>query len=117
MLDLKQYAFKYFSSPHDPSRKLVCIELGRSLGLWLRGFHRWASLPEQAGLQRKIKENHEMQRIKYEVNYPRLVSVVDNFPTILADAKETFEKIRDMAAEELRNPDLPVIHGDFWTGK
>ncbi|KAH6841130.1 kinase-like domain-containing protein [Chaetomium sp. MPI-CAGE-AT-0009] len=114
-LSLKHYALKHFSSP-DPSRKPLCLELGRSLGVWLRDFHVWTSHPEQSGFREQAKANDEMRQIKHMSTYETLVSTVADFPTILADAKETFEKIRDFTAEELKNPALQVIHGDFWTG-
>jgi hypothetical protein len=115
-LSLKDYALKHFSSP-DPSRKPLCLELGRSLGVWLRGFHSWAALPEQSKFQEEMKSNEPMQKLKHMVNYTMLVDTVANFPSILADAKETFEKIKEATGDELRNSNLQVTHGDFWTGK
>lgn len=115
-LSLKHYALKHFASP-DPARKPLCLELGRSLGVWLRDFHVWASHPEQSKFREQAKANDEMRQIKHMSTYETSVSAVANFPTILGDAKETFEKIRDFAAAELQNPALQVIHGDFWTGK
>lgn len=115
-LSLKDYALKHFSSP-DPSRRPLCLELGRSLGVWLRDFHSWASLPEQSKFREEIKLNKPMQGLKHMVNYSTLVDTVANFPSVLADAKETFEKIKEVAAKDLDRPDLQIIHGDFWTGK
>ncbi|KAK4242468.1 kinase-like domain-containing protein [Achaetomium macrosporum] len=111
-LSLKDYALKHFSASRDPSRKLLCLELGRSLGGWLRDFHDRASslLPEV------VKVNKPMQQLKHYVNYGTLVETVASFPSILGDAKETFEKIKQVTAQELQSPDLKVIHGDFWTG-
>ncbi|EAQ88958.1 hypothetical protein CHGG_05577 [Chaetomium globosum CBS 148.51] len=114
-LNLKHYALKHFASP-DPSRKPLCLELGRSLGGWLRGFHAWALRPEQSKFREQAKANDEMRQIVHMATYNTLVSAVADFPTVLADAKETFEKIRDFTAAELQNPGLQVIHGDFWTG-
>ena len=116
-LSLKEYALKHFSLSRDPSRKPLCVDLGRSLGVWLRSFHDWAALPEQSNFRSEIKSNEAMQKIRQFANYSTLVNTVDNFPDILADARETFEKIRDATAEEITRPDLQVIHGDFWTGK
>ena len=115
-LSLKHYAFKHFASP-EPSRKPLCLELGRSLGVWLRDFHVWASHTGQSKFRELAKANDEMRQIKHMSTYETLVSTVADFPTILGDAKETFEKIRDFTAAELQNPALQVIHGDFWTGK
>ncbi len=108
---------KHFSSSRDPARKPLCHELGRSLGAWLLGFHRWAALPEQSRFREEMKSNEPMQKIKHVVNYAQLVATVANFPDMLADAKETFEQIRDATAQELHLPDLQITHGDFWTGK
>jgi hypothetical protein len=58
-----------------------------------------------------------MQKLKHMVNYTMLVDTVANFPSILADAKETFEKIKEATADELHSSHLQVTHGDFWTGK
>jgi hypothetical protein len=115
-LSLKEYALKHFSSP-DPSRKPLCLELGRSLGVWLRDFHSWAALPEQSKFQEEMKSNEPMQKLKHMVNYTMLVDTVANFPSILSDAKETFEKIKEVTADEFHSSHLQVTHGDFWTGK
>jgi hypothetical protein len=115
-LSLKEYALKHFSSP-DSSRKPLCLELGRSLGVWLRDFHSWVALPEQSKFQEEMKSNEPMQKIKHMANYITLADTVANFPSILADAKETFEKIKEVTADELHSSHLQIIHGDFWTGK
>ncbi|KAK4123989.1 hypothetical protein N657DRAFT_645604 [Parathielavia appendiculata] len=114
-LSLKDYALKHFS-PRDPSRKPLCFELGRNLGAWLRGFHRWASLPEQSAFREKMKANAPMQKIKHRANYATLVDTVANFPSILGDAKGIFQKIQEETAAELDRSDLQITHGDFWTG-
>ncbi|KAK3301603.1 kinase-like domain-containing protein [Chaetomium strumarium] len=115
-LSLKDYALKHFSASAAPaaaaSRKPLCLELGRSLGGWLRDFHQRAS----SLLRDVVSANEPMQQLKHYVNYGTLVDTVANFPSILGDAKETFEKIREVTAQELQGPDLGVIHGDFWTG-
>jgi hypothetical protein len=117
-LSLKDYALKHFSaSSRDPSRKPVCAELGRSLGAWLRSFHEWAALPAQSGLRAAARANEGMARLKHLVNYPALGETVANFPSVLGDAKETFDEISKATADELQRPDLQLIHGDFWTGK
>ncbi len=115
-LSLKEYALKHFSS-RDAARKPLCYELGRSLGVWLLEFHRWAARPEQSQFREETKANEPMQHIKHFVNYAQLVATVANFPDILADAQETFEQIRDATAQEIHRPDLQITHGDFWTGK
>ncbi|KAH6624462.1 kinase-like domain-containing protein [Chaetomium sp. MPI-SDFR-AT-0129] len=114
-LSLKDYALKNFASP-DPSRKPLSIELGRSLGAWLHQFHEWAKLPEQAGFREIAKLNDAMRRIKHTSNYATALATVDNYPSVLADAKETLQKSMEAAEKELDGSDLQVTHGDFWTG-
>lgn len=116
-LSLKEFALKHFSPSPDASRKRPCSELGWSLGVWLRKFHNWAALPEQSGLRKMVESNKTMQHLKHWVNYKILLETVDNFPSILSGAKETFEQLEAMASGELQRSDLRVIHGDFWTGK
>lgn len=115
-LSLKDYALKNFASP-DPSRKPLCVELGRSLGAWLHQFHDWAKLPEQSGFREIAKLNDAMRGIKHTSNYSTALATVDNYPSALADAKETLQKSMEAAEEELNRSDLQVTHGDFWTGK
>jgi hypothetical protein len=115
--DLKSYALQHFTT-RDPSRKLLCHDLGYSLGTWLRQFHGWVSLAEQQAMLYDIaKSNKPMQAIKHMVNYSTLVATVDTFLSILGDAKDVFEQVGKMAAAELERDDLEIIHGDFWTGK
>ncbi len=118
-LCLHDYILKHSSSSQisPVEARPLWFELGRSLGDWLLSFHRWAALPEQVGLREAVKGNEEIRQLKYHLIYDRLVAAADNFPTIFADAKDTLEKIGKLAAEELQRPDLPLVHGDFWTGK
>lgn len=83
----------------------------------MRAFHDWAALPVQHGLREAARANQPMQQLKHVVNYTTLVQTVENFPDVLGDARETFERIREEMAKELQREDLQVIHGDFWTGK
>ena len=118
-LCLHDYILKHSSSSRVPlvKAKPLWFELGRSIGDWLLGFHRWAALPEQVQLREEVKGNEEIRKLKYHLIYDRLVAAADNFPTIFADVKDTLEEIRKRAAEELQIPDLLLVHGDFWTGK
>ncbi|KAK0748875.1 kinase-like domain-containing protein [Apiosordaria backusii] len=115
-ISLKDYALKHFSSTRDASRKPVCLDIGKSLGIWLRSFHDWANQPEQSALREALKKNANLQELRHMTNYQTLVSDVDTYPEILSDAKDVFEQVEKMAAEELKNGNLEVIHGDFWTG-
>lgn len=115
-IDLKNYALQHFTFP-DPSRRPLCHELGHSIGAWLRQFHTWTSLPEQrAKLRDTMKSNEPLRNIRHTVNYKFLISTIDDYPSILSDAKDVFEKVERMAGAELQQPDLEIIHGDFWTG-
>lgn len=121
-LSVKDYALKYFSPSSgdgDPSRKRLSLQLGQSLGAWLHSFHAWAARPAQSHLRDQLAlDEGSMRRLKHYINYGLLVDTVANFPAVLADAKETFEKVREATAAELeRAGELQVIHGDFWTGK
>ncbi|KAK4639741.1 hypothetical protein QC761_711030 [Podospora bellae-mahoneyi] len=115
-ISLKDYALKHFSAAPDVSRKPACLDIGKSLGIWLRSFHHWANQSEQSGLREALKLNANLQELRHMTNYQTLVSDVDTCPEILSDAKEVFEKVEKMAAEELGSGKLEVIHGDFWTG-
>ncbi|KAK3333874.1 kinase-like domain-containing protein [Cercophora scortea] len=116
-VDLKTYALKHFSDGRDESRKPSCGDIGQGLGAWLRSFHSWATLPEQSAFKEVVKSNKALQSLKHMVNYSYLVSTVDNFPSILGGARETFELVKKMAADELENSEqVQIIHGDFWTG-
>lgn len=117
-LDLKRYALKRFAASTPESEKPRVLEIGKGLGTWLRGFHEWAAAPDRQGLRDSIRSNKEMQAIKMTYNYEFLLSRIDRFPAILQDAKPIFEKLIQMAKNELENSDnLQIIHGDFWTGK
>lgn len=115
-VSLKDFALKHFAAP-DPSRKPLCLGLGQSLGVWLRGFHDWVALPAQTKLHAEMKLNQPMQQLKHMVNYTTLRDTVASFPEILEDAKDIFEEMEKRSAEELQRADLQGIHGDFWTGK
>lgn len=62
--------------------------------------------------------NVELQQLKHFINFSWLLDRVGQFPSILEEAKDVFEKVKEMAANELKDQSkLQVIHGDFWTGK
>lgn len=117
-VDLKHYLISDVS--HDMSNTSARA-LGHSLGSWLRAFHAWASKPEQAETREILSKNQALKNLKFYINYTWLLDTIGNFPAILADSREIFEKVRDFAAEELKRTELDdeynVIHGDFWTGK
>ena len=116
--NLKAYALKFYAPPTDEASKPQCLDLGRGLGGWLRSFHNWANLPEQASFREIVSGNKELQTIRHAANYGAIVRLVDRFPSLLSDSRELFAKVRDATAEELlHDAKLQPIHGDYWTGK
>ena len=63
-------------SPPFPSP----LDLGRSIGSWLRAFHTWADAPAQASLRREIGRNEPMRKLKHRVNYGSFIGVLERFP-------------------------------------
>lgn len=127
-LDLKTYAIKHFPSPTPPSLKSQCHQLGRSLAHYIHSFHRlterqvggWRRSGSEASakpaLYAELERHKDMQELKHTINYDWLLQRVDMFPDILGDVKDTLEKVKRAAQDDLASDLLP-IHGDFWTGK
>lgn len=117
-LSLKDYARKHWPAPSPVSVKPRCIELGRSLGQWLRSFHNWSEQPANSQVRELFSKNKEMQAIKKMVNYDQLLRMVNKWPSFLKESEGVFQEVAKMAADELEDESkLHVIHGDFWTGK
>ncbi|KAI0115844.1 kinase-like domain-containing protein [Nemania sp. FL0031] len=113
--DLKTYALSTYSADTSDAARPQCLQLGRSLGKWLWNFHN--SSATQASLQKTVAENTDMQQLKHFINFSWLLDRVEQFPSILSEAKGVFEKVKDMAAKEPEDESrLQAIHGDFWTG-
>lgn len=95
--------------------------MGISLGKWLRSFHEWGNKPEQEETRRTLAKNVSMKQVKLYVTYGMLLQTVDNFPEILGESREVFEKVHAFAMAESEDEVLGdlngLIHGDFWTGK
>ena len=69
-------------------------------------------------MRKILANNKQMQQVKYWINYPAVVGMVEQHPDILGDIKNELVEIQTMAAGELKDEDsLHVVHGDFWTGK
>lgn len=117
-VSLKQYALEHYKSPTPDSAKAECVQLGVSLGKWLRSFHEWSIQPEQQEIRDTLQSNKSMQQLKHFINYQQLVQIAEQQPDILGEAKEVFEQVRDANAESVKDEkSLVPIHGDFWTGK
>lgn len=95
--------------------------LGRSLGSWLRSFHKWATKHEQAGSRSLLAQTGAMKNLKFYINYSMLIDTITNFPHILEETRGVFEEVKSFAAAEMtksgENHGFGIIHGDFWTGK
>ncbi|KAI1828187.1 kinase-like domain-containing protein [Xylaria intraflava] len=113
--DLKAYALDTYPANTPEAMRPQCLQLGRALGKWLRNFH--DSAATQAGLRGAVAKNAEMQQLKHLINFSWLLDRIERFPSILREAKDILEKVKDMAAQELKDESrLQVIHGDLWTG-
>ncbi|OTA81773.1 hypothetical protein M434DRAFT_401239 [Hypoxylon sp. CO27-5] len=114
-LDLKTYALKTYAGSNSETTKHQCLQLGKALGRWLRGFHNWAA--QQASLRTIVAGNKELQLLKHIINFTWLLDRIKQFPSILGDSEGVFQEIKNMAAAELNDESkLQVIHGDFWSG-
>ena len=60
-----------------------------------------------------MKGNEEIRQLKCHLAYDHLVAAADDFSAIFADAKDTLEKIRKLAAAELQDPTLPLCPRGF----
>ncbi|KAI1367788.1 kinase-like domain-containing protein [Xylaria arbuscula] len=113
--DLKTYALSTYPANTPEAVRPHCLQLGRALGQWLRNFHSWSAT--QTALRNTVAGNTELQQLKHYINYSWLLDRVEQFPSILSEARGVFEKVKEMAAKELEDESqLQPIHGDFWTG-
>ncbi|KAL7940790.1 kinase-like domain-containing protein [Trichoderma barbatum] len=115
-VNLKDYVLRHYQFPTPEAAKPYCIQLGRGLGKWLQGFHKWSDQPERQSLREVFSKNTDMRNIKKLINYDQLLGRVNMFP-ILQDCKDILKEVAQMATAELADESqLRVIHGDFWTG-
>ncbi|KAH8130415.1 hypothetical protein FP744_10000183 [Trichoderma asperellum] len=116
-INLKDYALKNFQGPTAAATEPQCLQLGQSLGRWLREFHIWSDQPNNQSLRNLFVKNTAMRNIKKAINYDQLLGRLGMFPAILQEHEETLQQIVAMATAELGDESkLSVIHGDFWTG-
>jgi len=117
-INLKQYVLKYYEPQTPRDKQPQCFGIGDCLGRWLKSFHQWAVLPQQAALWNIAAANKHLQQIKNATYYEYLVNLIDKFPGLLSGNRELFQTLRALAEEELRDDgNLQPCHGDFWTGK
>ncbi|RAL10735.1 uncharacterized protein BO97DRAFT_348672 [Aspergillus homomorphus CBS 101889] len=116
-LDLKTFCIS--SAASDTISQEWAISIGKALGTWLLDFHQWTDEQGQASVVAELEKNHAMRNLKLAVNYDNIVGRTEQFPAILADSREVFEKVRQAAVAELDKKDeigYGIIHGDFWSG-
>lgn len=117
-MNLKDYARKNLESPSSEAVKPQCLDLGRSLGQWLRSLHNWSSQPGNTEIRELAAKNKDLQKLKKVYNYDGMLRMVARYPSLLLECKDELQKIVDMATAEIQDDtNLQVIHGDFWTGK
>jgi hypothetical protein len=114
-INLKEYILQKFSTPTPESVQPQCHQLGKVLAQYITEFNRMTD----PNLHAKLARNKEMQSVKHMINYDWLLERIDQFPTILEEAREVFVKVKEQAMEELKaNPKaLAPVHGDLWPGK
>jgi hypothetical protein len=102
----------------------VAVSIGRRLGSWLRSFHTWADDPAQRKLRDVIGDGEPIRRLKYSVGYASFIKVLENFPDLLEDCRDTLKEVEAAATKELEMPPdgregryQGIVHRDFWTGK
>lgn len=117
----------------DPSRGSSCPdfrEMGIALGSAIRSLHSWGAAARdvaqvsgeetsQEAIRNKLRSNTMPKRIKYRVNYGRLLETIDLFPSI-ESSRRVFQSVeKKMYAEMIgeASQEVQIIHGDFWTGK
>lgn len=114
-INFKTYALQNFPSPTPKSLRPQCHQLGKALAQYIMGFNR----KTDAKLHEELERNKAMQALKHMINYDWLLQRVDQFPSILEEAREVFVKVKEQALDELNAvpEDLKPIHGDLWPGK
>ncbi|GAP87725.1 putative phosphotransferase enzyme family protein [Rosellinia necatrix] len=114
-MNLKEYALTTYSADTPDTARPQCLQLGRALGKWLYNFHTSSTM--QAALRETVAGNTEMQKLKHTIYFSWVLDRVKQFPSVLSESKDFFEKVRDTTAKEADDESrLRVIHGDFWTG-
>ncbi|KAM7218337.1 Protein kinase-like domain containing protein [Rhypophila decipiens] len=133
LVDTADLKSVFFQDPDARSLRFglgpsAALAIGRHLGSWLRSFHDWASIPEQAGVRTSVGENRPIRDLKRMVTYDGVLAVLRNYPDeLLGDEIEaTLQIIVDGMGREFGKP-LPkenepledgwgLIHGDYWSG-
>ncbi|KAF4981044.1 hypothetical protein FZEAL_3096 [Fusarium zealandicum] len=126
MVDLKSYCLEYFSSPTHESLQPQCHQIGKALAKYIAHFHDTTkrTLQDPASqnnsgpllkLDTILNSSMEMQALKHTINYDWLLQRVEQFPEILAKARNVFEQVKAMASDEISSEsrELTIIHGDF----
>jgi len=97
--------------------------VGRTLGLWLRSFHNWASAPAQRELVAQVGPNKGMRQLKCLITYDSFIEILVRYPEVIKGYKDTLEHVKAVMKYEFERPVTEgdhtrgLIHGDFWAGK
>jgi len=110
-VDLKTYTLEKLAYPRIPSLEPQCKQLGEAVGRWVRNFHDQAS--QRPMLIQEVTKNKEAQQVQQLINYQFAVDRLQQFPSILTEALPILEAVQKMAAMELTEEPLQVIHGDL----
>jgi hypothetical protein len=112
---LKDFIPKYFGHATTP-KESDAREIGKTVGSWLKWFHQ---LTANDAEMHAIAEKNELGRFfRHMVTFTWLKDRVEQYPSVLSDAKEIFQQVEQAVTTELSDTSkLQAIHGDFWTGK
>lgn len=110
-VNLRAYSLQKLSDTSASSLKGLCSQLGKALGQWARAFHDQAI--QRSELVREVSKAKEAQQVKQTVNYQFAVDRVQQFPSILAEVSPIIDNVKKMAAQEVYEASLCVVHGDF----
>ncbi|CAH0033906.1 unnamed protein product [Clonostachys rhizophaga] len=111
---LKEFIPKYFGHATTP-KESDAREIGKTVGSWLKWIHQ---LTANDAEMHAIAEKNELGRFfRHMVTFTWLKDRVEQYPSVLSDAKEIFREVEQAVTSELSDTSkLQAIHGDFWTG-
>ncbi|GKZ33665.1 hypothetical protein AbraIFM66950_003694 [Aspergillus brasiliensis] len=101
----------YLSTPELDTKEVFSV--GVSLGRWMRKFHEWGAMPDQASLRREIKGNREMAEMRYNITYGSLKESIARYPAIFGSSAHVFKRLEQRLDTELVGTEDQLIHGDF----
>ncbi|KAH6659427.1 kinase-like domain-containing protein [Truncatella angustata] len=96
----------------------------KSVGQWLKAFHRWAIEPSQEKLVARLAENSAMGEFRIDIMYRGISAVCEKLGLLDGDTITAFKEVEALILHEFaeRDPGKATgeewgpIHSDFWTG-